>query len=76
MHKVKILTTIFLDQFCVSTLAIADQNFGPADRKKGEVLAEIIIDPPAPKFPEYEKLTYKVRWLGILLGQLQHLLKA
>ncbi|NQT95148.1 MAG: hypothetical protein HQ572_01735, partial [Candidatus Omnitrophica bacterium] len=65
MHKIKILTTIFLVLFCVSTLAIAGQNFGPADRKKEELLAEIIIDSPAPKLPAYEKLTYKVRWLGI-----------
>ncbi|MDD5504583.1 MAG: DUF3108 domain-containing protein [Candidatus Omnitrophica bacterium] len=47
----------------------AGQNFTPANIKQEQFYDnEIIIEPAALKFPEYEKLFYTVRWLGIPVG--------
>jgi hypothetical protein len=35
------------------------------EKKKVE---DIVIEKPEPKLPEYEKLTYQVRWLGLPVG--------
>jgi hypothetical protein len=55
---------IFICQNCY-----ASQNFKPANIKLAEQSAEhIIIDPAQSALPEYERLTYSVRWLGIPVG--------
>jgi hypothetical protein len=45
------------------------QNFTPANIKLGRYAVEdIIIETAQPKLPEYEKLIYSVKWLGIPVG--------
>jgi len=47
----------------------AAQNFQAANKKQIEDKQEdIIIEEPLVRLPEYEKLTYKVRWLGVPVG--------
>ena len=47
----------------------AAQNFEPANTKNNqESIAEIIIEPAQSVLPEYEKLIYTVKWLGIPVG--------
>ena len=49
--------------------AYAAQNFIPANiRPEKELSEDIIIEPARGRLPEYEKLTYTVRWLGIPVG--------
>lgn len=49
--------------------AYALQNFLPADIKSGEKCdKDIVIEPAQSVLPEYEKLFYTVRWLGIQVG--------
>ena len=53
----------------ISQNAYALQNFEPANIKPNQKSVEdIIIEPVQSSLPEYEKLTYVVRWLGIQVG--------
>ena len=49
--------------------AYASQNFIPGNLKETQGLADdILIESAQARFPEYEKLIYTVRWLGIPVG--------
>jgi hypothetical protein len=49
--------------------AYAAQNFIPANiRLKKELSEDIVIEPAQARLPEYEELTYTVRWLGMPVG--------
>jgi hypothetical protein len=60
---------LFLAFILICQNCYASQNFKPANIKFAEQSADdIIIDPAQPALPEYERLTYSVKWLGIPVG--------
>ncbi|NQT89801.1 MAG: DUF3108 domain-containing protein [Candidatus Omnitrophica bacterium] len=65
-----ILFIILILLLSINTAVYGAQNFAPANKKAGAESAEadIIIEPPAARFAEYEKLTYRVKWLGLPVG--------
>lgn len=40
------------------------------DRARGKLTRDIVIEAPASRLPEYERLTYQVRWLGLPVGEI------
>jgi len=72
MVKYKILNIILVLVILLGlnqSILHAAQNFQAANKKQTvEKQKEIIIEEPSAKLPEYERLTYKIRWLGIPVG--------
>jgi len=53
------------------TGAAAEQNFQVSNKSVKEVnLKNVIIEPPQQRLPEYERLKYVVRWLGVPVGDI------
>jgi hypothetical protein len=51
--------------------ACASQNFTPANIKERQEIAEhIVIEPAQSNLPEYERLVYSVKWLGMPVGHI------
>ena len=62
---------LFFTFILVCQNACASQNFQPANIKLGQESArDIIIEPAQLSLPEYEKLVYTVKWLGIPVGNI------
>lgn len=62
-------TVMFLALMLVCGDVFSGQNFSPANVKRVQSRDdEIIIESAASGLPEYEKLSYTVRWLGIPVG--------
>ena len=66
MLKKGVLALIFV---FISQNVYALQNFEPANIKPNQKSVEdIVIEPAQSSLPEYERLAYVVRWLGIQVG--------
>lgn len=59
---------IFSVSDCTPSYAFGPWSFG--NRPKRKSARDIVVAPAASRLPNYEKLTYKVRWVGVPVGEI------
>jgi len=70
LKQIKITAVLFIILLVsLSSTLYGAANIEPANKRiKIEKTQDIVIEPPNPRLPEYEKLSYSVRWLGLPVG--------